>query len=85
MVRLEQPRVPLETPQPSFVRLPRHPGPAGRPVKCKGKRGDGECGQMLGITDGAYLFVRHEGRELVSGLPCHVRCDRCGGWQTIEG
>lgn len=66
----------------STARLPRHPGPHATVVKCDGRAG--KCGQTIGVVDAGLLFVRHEGREMVSGLPCHVRCDRCGHWQMVE-
>lgn len=82
MVKLEQPRVSLEAPQPSLVRLPRHPGPGGRQITCKGR--GGECRKWLGVTDGVYLFVDNDGREIVAGLPAKLRCERCGTWETVE-
>lgn len=66
----------------STARVPRHPGRDGRPVRCAGR--GGRCGQTLGVVDGPWLFVRHEGREMVSGLPSTLRCERCGHWQSIE-
>lgn len=83
MMALETPSRAFETPERPAVRLPRHPGPGGRVVKCEGR--GGACGQTLGVVDGPYLFVRHAGRELVSGLPCTLRCERCGQWGMIQG
>lgn len=56
----------------STARLPRHPGPHAHPVKCA------KCGKTIGVRDGAYLFVRHDGREATYSLPAEVRCERCG-------
>ena len=66
----------------STARLPRHPGEHATVVRCAGR--GRKCNQTLGVSDGTNLFVRHEGREMVTGLPCNVRCERCGHWQMVE-
>lgn len=72
MMRLEQPRAPLEQPERALTRLPRHPGPGARAVRCA------KCDKTLGVADGGHIFVRHNGREATYSLPCEVRCERCG-------
>jgi hypothetical protein len=81
MMRLETPTPPLETPERSLVRLPRHPGAGAREVRCDGQ--GGKCRKLLGITDGRYLFVNNDGREIVSALPATVRCERCRTVATV--
>jgi hypothetical protein len=75
MMRLETPERQMETPERDLTRLPRHPGPGARPVICSGRAGT--CRKLLGIADGAYLFVNNDGREIVAALPATVRCERC--------
>jgi ribosomal protein S27E len=56
----------------STQRLPRHPGPHARPVKCH------KCEKTLGVVDGGHIFVRNNGREGTYSLPAEVKCERCG-------
>jgi hypothetical protein len=65
MMRLETPERQMETPERDLTRLPRHPGPGARPVICSGRAGT--CRKLLGIADGAYLFVNNDGREIEHG------------------
>lgn len=74
MMRLEQPRAPLETPE----RLPRRPGPTARRVVCR------VCGNFLGDSDGGRFFAFHRGREMVSHLPAEVKCEDCGKYTRVE-
>jgi hypothetical protein len=53
------------------TRLPRHPGPRAQAARC-------QCGKVLGVTEGAVIFIRHDGRELTATLPAEVRCEKCG-------
>ena len=55
----------------NLERLPRHAGPGAVAVRCR-------CGRVLGVVEGGYLFVRHDGRELTATLPAEVRCEKCG-------
>jgi len=59
----------------STARLPRHPGPRSRQIICEGR--EGRCRKWLGVTDGRYLFMNDDGREVVASLPATVRCERC--------
>lgn len=54
------------------ARLPRHPGHRATVARC------GKCAKAIGVVEGAYIFVRHNGREATYSLPCEVRCERCG-------
>lgn len=57
MVRLEQPRVPLETPQPSLVRLPRHPHETPEVEMETKDKPDGELRAFLVVLRRALLMV----------------------------
>lgn len=42
------------------------------------------CGNVLGVVEGKWLWLRHKGRMLVAQLPARMRCERCGHNCTLR-
>jgi hypothetical protein len=56
-------------------RPPGGPGPEATPWRCR-------CGNLLGVVDRRWLYVRHRRRTLTAALPARARCEDCGRTQA---
>lgn len=57
--------------------LPHRPGPLTVRVECP------RCTNWLAERDGAWLWVEHRRRRVVSHLPARICCERCGYHLTL--